>query len=222
MTWQDPPDPDSLTLPIEATDTDPRIVLGSKIPTVLSNYYAGQGETVSSAILFFDATGGYEYIGNLSGGAAVIGAVRGAVVTELFFLWQLTGIGGEIQVSAPMRWTTAGVVEAWHALALQNGWVPVGGADPTPAYRRVPSPAESVQIVGSISGGINANGTVIATLPVGYRPTTHKTLFPIATDASIAGGATPRMELQTNGNLVINAVGASTFIFFNTIIPLEA
>lgn len=113
----------------------------------------------------------------------------------------------------------SGSAETWHSMSLVNGWANSGGSDPTAQYRLVPSPANCVQIVGSIHGGTNANGTTIATLPVGYRPATHKVLFPTAVD--VLNGS-PRMTLNTNGTLTIDNSTSAAFIFFNQIIPLDA
>lgn len=114
-----------------------------------------------------------------------------------------------------------GVAETWHAMTLQNSWVNSGGTDPTAQYRLVPSPANCVQVVGSIKNGVKTSGTVIATLPVGYRPATHKVLFPIAID-TVSGTTFPRMTLNTDGTLTIDNCAAATFIFFNAVIPLDA
>lgn len=110
--------------------------------------------------------------------------------------------------------------ETWNNMTLQNGWTAPGGADPGAKYRKIPSPANCVQIVMSIAGGTNANGTTVATLPVGYRPTTHKTLFPVAVNGIVAG-LSPRMELNTAGQLVIDQCTSATNILVNTIVALD-
>lgn len=109
----------------------------------------------------------------------------------------------------------------WHSMSLQNGWANGGGADPPASYRLVASPPNSLQIVGSISGGTNANGTVIANLAASYRPTGgNKILFPVAVNGIVAG-LSPRMEYQTNGDITIDQCTSATNIFFNAILPLD-
>jgi type II secretory pathway pseudopilin PulG len=56
---------------------------------------------------------------------------------------------------------------SWCTLGLQNGWVYYGGLS-TPAYTKAPDGIVTVK--GFIKSGTTTSGTVIANLPVGYRP----------------------------------------------------
>lgn len=56
-------------------------------------------------------------------------------------------------------------LSAWQAIPLLSGWVAAAGTNPQLRIDR-----RRVQLKGSISGGTYANGTVIATLPAGFRP----------------------------------------------------
>jgi hypothetical protein len=68
------------------------------IPAALVAFYAAHTETLTAVQLFTDATGRYEYIGNLSGGALVMGGVSATnVVQELMFLWNHSP-NGQIQI----------------------------------------------------------------------------------------------------------------------------
>jgi hypothetical protein len=77
-----------------------------------------------------------------------------------------------------LKWNfNGGLAEVWNTLTLANNFTNRGGLFPALAYRRVPSPAYSVQIVGQIVSGVTvASGTQIATLPVGYRPISEWTI----------------------------------------------
>lgn len=91
---------------------------------------------------------------------------------------------------------------AWLALTYQNSWVDVGGAYATGGYRK--DYAGTAHLKGRVSGG--ATGTVIATLPAGYRPAATRT-FSVSTD--VAGMGT--VEVANTGEITI--VGASTLTY---------
>jgi hypothetical protein len=68
-------------------------------------------------------------------------------------------------------------LESWNALAYQNGWADLGPTWESGAYRLH---ADGwVRFKGVIIGGTKADGTVIATLPAGYRPAKDQ-ILPIA------------------------------------------
>lgn len=60
---------------------------------------------------------------------------------------------------------------SWCALTLQNGWYWYGTIFSTPKYTK--SADGIVSLKGLIGSGTVTNGTIIATLPVGYRPKEH-------------------------------------------------
>jgi hypothetical protein len=70
-----------------------------------------------------------------------------------------TALAGKQATIADSGWTNA---------TLSASWVTIGGSYSTPGYRKVGS---SVYLRGTLSGGLITDGTVILTLPVGYRPT---------------------------------------------------
>ena len=51
---------------------------------------------------------------------------------------------------------------------LGTGWTNLGGADAPAAFRKYPD--GTIRLRGTVAGTIAANGTVIFTLPMGYRP----------------------------------------------------
>jgi competence protein ComGC len=57
---------------------------------------------------------------------------------------------------------------SWTNLTLQNGWVSYGGGYATPQYAK--GSDNIVRLKGLIKSGTTTNGTVVATLPAGFRP----------------------------------------------------
>ena len=99
----------------------------------------------------------------------------------------------------------------WITLAPLNGWT--AGSIPA-AYRQLtqdglnPSSlalapaATQVFLKGSlVSNGNTTNGTILATLPVGYRPTSL-VIFPVGpTDAGAGSAPNPRVSIGPAGNI---------------------
>ncbi|WP_394615876.1 hypothetical protein JNUCC0626_40100 [Lentzea sp. JNUCC 0626] len=74
--------------------------------------------------------------------------------------------------SPHVRWGTGEIDDHWEPLPLLSGWVDYGGEWATAQYRKGPS--SLVEVRGLVRAG---NGSHIATLPVGYRPSaTHLTV----------------------------------------------
>lgn len=91
--------------------------------------------------------------------------------------------------------------ETWHTLTLANLWV----ADIlTPQYRLMPD--GTVLLQGLMKNGTTTAGTVIGTLPAGYRPLQQQRL--ITAEQSL-GTAFRHIAVQTNGDLkVFNCTAA--------------
>jgi hypothetical protein len=71
----------------------------------------------------------------------------------------------------------------WVDLPLLNGWAAIAGAY-VPSFRRVIL-GKRIEIVGTASGGTGTNGTVVANLPVGSRPSLEQSL-PLATNRGLS------------------------------------
>lgn len=113
------------------------------------------------------------------------------------------------------------VSETWHNMNLLNGWINSGTTTPA-QYRKVVAPCFSIQIAGEIRNGTTTNGTVIANLPVGYRPTTRTVTIPIASLSSPAAGAAgPFLQLFSNGDLQIWGAAGGVVEYFNAVVPLD-
>jgi len=83
----------------------------------------------------------------------------------------------------------------WTSLALQNSWTWYGGAFSTPAYTK--SADGMVLVKGLIHSGTVTSGTVIANLPVGYRP---KQRLLMAITSYTAYG---RIDILTTGDIIV-------------------
>lgn len=123
-----------------------------------------------------------------------------------------------LQTAGDLNAIVAGSTETWHAMTLQNGWTDYGGTEAPSSYRLVPSPANCVQVHVAMRSGTVANGTVIATLPAGYRPA-HVTHHAITT--SVNGTRSPQLALDTAGNLSIFGIGTAGDVVGHALFPLD-
>lgn len=82
---------------------------------------------------------------------------------------------------------------AWTGLTLQSGWLPYGGFA-TPQYTK--GPDGIVKVKGLIQSGTTTGGTVIANLPVGYRPAAT------SLQNGVCNLTLCRFDVQPNGNII--------------------
>lgn len=102
----------------------------------------------------------------------------------------------------------------WIALPLNNGWTDFDAVVLPAAYRL--APGNRVEVIGKITGGTNANGTTVATLPAGFRVSSE--VFMVA--GSNTGHAV-NLTCGTDGTIKISNVNtAPTTIAINGSIPL--
>lgn len=87
---------------------------------------------------------------------------------------------------------------AWVTLPTNNSWVDYGGTNVPIGYRKLPD--GTVEVRGAIKNGTTVTGTVVATLPAGFRPPSGRLLLP-----SITAGAFCILVVNTDGT--INAFG---------------
>ena len=86
------------------------------------------------------------------------------------------------------------------APTLLNSWVNFGEGFAPVKYRK--GPDNMVHIGGLIKNGVTSEGTVIFTLPSGFRPE-FKEIFTIAQDNTIG-----RIDVNDNGNVIVVRAGA--------------
>lgn len=97
--------------------------------------------------------------------------------------------------------------------ALQNAWTASAGFQ-APQYAR--SGEGIVKLRGQATAGTLAAGTLLTTLPVGFRPGFKET-FPIFSE--VAAGAVTSLVVDTDGTIKIGtvAVTAAASISFSTV-----
>lgn len=100
-------------------------------------------------------------------------------------------------------------IPKWYTPSLQNSWVPFDSTPPgtggysTPGYEK--TSADVVVLKGVIKDGNVAGGTVLLTLPPGYRPA-ESIIF--QTDS---GGGPSRINVHPSGNVTVDR-GSSAWI----------
>lgn len=123
--------------------------------------------------------------------------------------------GGTGSTTAAAARSALGVAfNAWANLTLQNSWTVISGR--RAAYR---SFLDMVQVELQISGGTATDSTVLATLPVGFRPAFPLTV-PVASPPNTALSTTvsgPRVTIATDGTIICvnctNVQIAASFTF---------
>lgn len=107
-------------------------------------------------------------------------------------------------------------------LTLQNGWS--GNPAPlSPGASFWKMPFDAVRIVVNIVNGTSADGTIIGTLPVGYRPGTNHTFPIIVAKTPAAGTASPSITVRPDGGLQLagaSAGGSTAQVSFDIICPI--
>lgn len=84
----------------------------------------------------------------------------------------------------------------WTNLTLQGGWLNYGGTFATAQYRKFSDGL--VMVKGLIKSGSVTNNSVLATLPVGFRPK-EQLIFPSVTNP----GVNARVDVQADGDIVV-------------------
>ena len=90
---------------------------------------------------------------------------------------------------------------AWAALTLSASWVNFGGAYATAQYRRV---GGIVYLSGLIKSGTTTPGTVIATLPAGFRPAYQDQY------GSYGNSALAAWQVNTDGTIRVEVASATS------------
>lgn len=130
------------------------------------------------------------------GGAAVVFAGPGSPATTVEY--------NDGQAAFLVSSGTNGA--GWTGVTFQNGWSNFGTGYSTCAYGL--TPAGNLRLRGLALGGTKTDGTVIASLPVGFRPATDK-IVPVATGTS--GAVLPSLRIRSStGNIECWGQSAST------------
>lgn len=146
----------------------------------------------------------------ISGATSSQLTINSVVSTSDGYLYHVIYTNSYGQVtSSPARLTVNDTRGVWNALTLQNSWGYYGTPYNTAGYMK--TSAGVVLLKGMISGGTATNGTILATLPVGYRP-----MIPLLFGTSTSSNVSGRIDVYPNGNIVIIA-GSSSWISLDNI-----
>jgi len=132
-----------------------------------------------------------------------------------------SGVGAgayqEVTVDAKGRVTAGVAVAAYTNFTLQNSWVVASGR--RAAYRKI---SDMISIEMQVSSGTATDGTVIATLPAGFRPP-FPIAIPVSSGQNTAPSATvpgPRVSIGADGTIAcFNCTSTAGGIFFSVLIP---
>jgi hypothetical protein len=226
--------PTSITIPAD-TSSGPRIFIGPDIPPDLAAFYLAQhNESILGAMIFYGYDGfDYVYLALAVGNVSqtpnlVIGKSQIAFTTFYEDMRFVTNNGGVptflystfIQYQNEAGNATPG---SWQQFSFANGWANLGAGFVVGQYRLVPSPLRSLQLIGFIKPGTRTVGTIITTLPVGYRPFySHRPV--VDWDVTTAGAETPALSFNPSGQLSLAVAfpAAASFMYLNALIPLDA
>lgn len=123
-----------------------------------------------------------------------------------------------ILVSEPVRAVepgTGNATEDWHDFVpadFSNGWVNSAGAV-TASYKYMPD--GTVMLKGRIGSGTTAVGTVVLTMPVGWRPIQICRFAPAQGTAT--AGTDPAVDFAVNGQMTISRAPSAALIYLDGI-----
>jgi len=108
------------------------------------------------------------------------------------------GPPGPVGPAGPQGAPGPATAEAWKALPFAAGWTNYGGSYEAGAFRKDQLGVVHLRGLVMLANGTPAMGSVIGTLPPGYRPQTAR-LFVVHTGHPYAAG---RIDVDTSGQLV--------------------
>lgn len=123
--------------------------------------------------------------------------------------------------TAVAYWDAAGlhnIGQAWQAMTLGNGWAAGSSPNVQPQYRKISSPPNSVEIIGTLSGA-GASSAVFFQLPSGYRPSSQQ-MIPAQSTSATAGNYFA--QVGNTGNIGISGTSFTGTYVFHGIISLDA
>lgn len=154
--------------------------------------------------------------------STVVAAMQAVPVTDDAGNAMAAGFTG--QVTAVQPGSSPSVLETWHTATLQNSWTASGG---TPLLYRLGS-NNRVYFLGRLIAGasVTATGaaTVLATLPLGYRPGRTEAVTGTVGHNSSSPFATflPVMTLDTSGNInIYSSYNSGQTLEINTSVPTD-
>lgn len=142
-------------------------------------------------------------------------------------IWMIDQSLGFWSFAAQIRTSVQGYtlqVDTPHALELQNGWVNTAApSDPVSSYWLLPD--GDVRVTGNIKNGTSAAGTVLATLPEGYRPRYNHSFPVYINKLPAAGSDVPNITVLPSGDVQLfgsSGLGSTGQVIFNFTLPMSA
>lgn len=118
-----------------------------------------------------------------------------------------------------INWSTNGTAaDGWTGITFANGWTNLAGGM-AGSFKLVASPPNGLWLVGNLVPGTKVNGTVIGTLPVGFRPS-HTIGVPLTADVQ-AAGQSPHLNIDSGGVMTCFGVATATQVAVCSVIPLD-
>lgn len=106
--------------------------------------------------------------------------------------------------------------QGWQAPTLLNSWVNYGSTYATAGYMK--DSLGFVHLKGAIKSGTTTAGTVIFTLPAGYRPAQDNYYPGVSTTAGSAGS----FQIKSSGDVTTIVVNSGFFSFGQLVFKAEA
>jgi hypothetical protein len=113
---------------------------------------------------------------------------------------------GDVTISGDVTLTGTTVIteEGWTAPSLQNSWVDYGSGYQGTRYRKDSNGTRHIE--GMIKSGTTTAGTLIFTLPAGWRPAAH-----LWFSIPVSGGTAADMEIRSDGQVIAGAGWSATW-----------
>lgn len=167
----------------------------------------------TTGILAIEATSGAAQVAIDNGSNADQGMLFDPATVQFLFSPHIISVGFETSALVEIQGTAAvellevilsGAVETWHTFSsLENSWTG------TLRYRLRAENEVSLQ-ADSLTAGTLASGTVLATLPAGYRPASEQRLNVTTAASGALGDDIPALLIETNGDIEIAGFSANT------------
>lgn len=199
--------------------------LGTHLPYLLieapfvgkSDGSAGAGYSPTQIQMYgmdLDGSGAEIYINARTAYVSDDLTVGNAISAVQAYLSGALTVVGALTVGVIQQKNPAGTgAETWHNMALNSPFTARGGAYPAPRYKLAPW-GKAVILDGHMSLGNAAQGAIVATLPVGYRPPAGRIATVDFSSVMAAGASTPDIEVDSTGAVRLwGNAGAGVGIF---------
>lgn len=133
-------------------------------------------------------------------GSVIVGSLSSAVAP---FLGVYAAVPSASPVVPPAPF-------GWKPLTPGNGWAN-SGAGPVLEYQLLASPPNTFRVVADLTPGTQADGTVIATVPLAYFPANTQPLAATFPGATGSLPAAARFTINTLGELQCTGISGMTF-----------